>query len=210
MEAVATARALAFARATDSPVHVVHLSSAAALDEVRRAQGGRRPRLGRDLPALPGPHRRALRRARSGPLRLLRHLAAAPLRRRPRRLVGRARRRVARPRRHGPCPRPRRRREGRGRRGRFVRPDQQRRPGIETLLTLVYSEGVATRAHHARADGRPAGDDTRRAVRARAEGRARGRPRRGHRRLRSRRATDDHAPPSSTTRATTRRTRGST
>jgi dihydropyrimidinase len=36
--AVATARALAFARATDSPVHVVHLSSAAALDEVRRAK----------------------------------------------------------------------------------------------------------------------------------------------------------------------------
>ncbi len=38
VEAVATARALAFARATDSPVHVVHLSSAAALDEVRRAK----------------------------------------------------------------------------------------------------------------------------------------------------------------------------
>jgi dihydropyrimidinase len=38
VEAVATARALAFARATDSPIHVVHLSSAAALDEVRRAK----------------------------------------------------------------------------------------------------------------------------------------------------------------------------
>ncbi|MEO5885833.1 MAG: dihydropyrimidinase [Candidatus Limnocylindrales bacterium] len=38
VEAVATARALAFARATGSPVHVVHLSSAAALDEVRRAK----------------------------------------------------------------------------------------------------------------------------------------------------------------------------
>jgi dihydropyrimidinase len=38
VEAVATARALAFARATESPVHVVHLSSAAALDEVRRAK----------------------------------------------------------------------------------------------------------------------------------------------------------------------------
>ncbi len=38
VEAVATARAIAFARATDSPVHVVHLSSAAALDEVRRAK----------------------------------------------------------------------------------------------------------------------------------------------------------------------------
>jgi dihydropyrimidinase len=38
VEAVATARALAFARATESPVHVVHLSSSAALDEVRRAK----------------------------------------------------------------------------------------------------------------------------------------------------------------------------
>jgi dihydropyrimidinase len=38
VEAVATARALAFARATDAPVHVVHLSSTEALDEVRRAK----------------------------------------------------------------------------------------------------------------------------------------------------------------------------
>lgn len=38
VEAVATARAVAFARATDSPMHVVHLSSAAALDEVRAAK----------------------------------------------------------------------------------------------------------------------------------------------------------------------------
>jgi dihydropyrimidinase len=35
---VATARALAFARASDAPVHVVHLSSAAALAEVRAAK----------------------------------------------------------------------------------------------------------------------------------------------------------------------------
>jgi dihydropyrimidinase len=35
---VATARALAFARMSEAPVHVVHLSSAAALDEVRRAK----------------------------------------------------------------------------------------------------------------------------------------------------------------------------
>ena len=34
VEAVATARAVAFARATGAPVHIVHLSSAAALDEV--------------------------------------------------------------------------------------------------------------------------------------------------------------------------------
>ena len=38
VEAVATARALAFARMADAPVHVVHLSSAAALEEVRRAR----------------------------------------------------------------------------------------------------------------------------------------------------------------------------
>ena len=38
VEAVATARAMAFARAAEAPVHVVHLSSAAALDEVRRAR----------------------------------------------------------------------------------------------------------------------------------------------------------------------------
>lgn len=37
-EAVATHRALAFAAAADAPIHVVHLSSAAALDEVRRAR----------------------------------------------------------------------------------------------------------------------------------------------------------------------------
>jgi dihydropyrimidinase len=38
VEAVATARALAFARMSEAPIHVVHLSSAAALDEVRRAK----------------------------------------------------------------------------------------------------------------------------------------------------------------------------
>jgi dihydropyrimidinase len=38
VEAVATARALAFARMAEAPVHIVHLSSAAALDEVRRAK----------------------------------------------------------------------------------------------------------------------------------------------------------------------------
>ncbi len=38
VEAIATARALAFARLAEAPVHVVHLSSAAALDEVRRAK----------------------------------------------------------------------------------------------------------------------------------------------------------------------------
>ena len=35
---MATARAIAFARMTNSPVHIVHLSSAAALEEVRRGK----------------------------------------------------------------------------------------------------------------------------------------------------------------------------
>ncbi len=38
VEAVATARAIAFARMSGSPLHVVHLSSAAALAEVRRGK----------------------------------------------------------------------------------------------------------------------------------------------------------------------------
>jgi dihydropyrimidinase len=38
VEAVATARALAFARMAEAPVHVVHLSSAKALGEIRRAK----------------------------------------------------------------------------------------------------------------------------------------------------------------------------
>lgn len=38
VEAVATARAVAFARMTGTPVHIVHLSSAAALEEVRRGK----------------------------------------------------------------------------------------------------------------------------------------------------------------------------
>ena len=38
VEAVATARTLAFARMADAPVHVVHLSSAEALREVRKAK----------------------------------------------------------------------------------------------------------------------------------------------------------------------------
>jgi dihydropyrimidinase len=38
VEAVATARAMAFARMSETPVHVVHLSSAAALEAVREAK----------------------------------------------------------------------------------------------------------------------------------------------------------------------------
>ena len=38
VEAVATARAVAFARMAEAPVHIVHLSSALALEELRRAK----------------------------------------------------------------------------------------------------------------------------------------------------------------------------
>ena len=78
VEAVATARALAFARATDAPVYVVHLSSAAALDEVRRARrpaSGSRPRRARTS----WRYRRARTTSPTRPLRLLRDLAAAAL-----------------------------------------------------------------------------------------------------------------------------------
>ena len=82
VEAVATARALAFARQADAPMHVVHLSSAAALDEVRRAKAAGVRVVRRDVP-----HylvfTDAVRRARSRLVRPLRHLAAASVRRRP-------------------------------------------------------------------------------------------------------------------------------
>ena len=64
-------------------------------------------------------------------------------------------------------------------------------PGIETLLTIVYGEGVATRPHHGRADGRPDRHDPGAPVRSGGQGRARGRQGRRHRPLRPDRATDD-------------------
>ncbi|MEW5992033.1 MAG: dihydropyrimidinase [Chloroflexota bacterium] len=58
-EAVATARAMAFARAADAPVHVVHLSSAEALRHVREAKA-----LGLRASAETCPHYLALTEAR--------------------------------------------------------------------------------------------------------------------------------------------------
>ena len=52
-------------------------------------------------------------------------------------------RRLARPRRHRPRPRPRRGREGRGCRGVPFDEISNGAPGIETLLALLYGEGVA-------------------------------------------------------------------
>ena len=80
-EAVATHRVMAFARAADVPVHVVHLSSAAALRHVREAKARGRTGPCRDVPALPRPDRRALRSRRRPRLRRgVRDLAAAAAR----------------------------------------------------------------------------------------------------------------------------------
>jgi dihydropyrimidinase len=78
VEAVATARALAFARATGSPVHVVHLSSAAALDEVRRAKAA-----GVRVTAETCPHYLALTEERyedPDPVRCAAYVISPPLR----------------------------------------------------------------------------------------------------------------------------------
>ena len=156
VEAVATARALAFARQADAPVHVVHLSSAAALDEVRRAKAA-----GVRVSAETCPHylvftEARIRRARPRPVRPLHDRAAAPVGGRPRRPLGRPGRRLARPRRDGPRPGSARRREGRRRARRAVQRDQQRRSrASRRCSTILYSEGVARGPDHARADGRP-------------------------------------------------------
>ena len=159
---MATARALAFARMADAPVHVVHLSSAAALDEVRRAKAA-----GVRVSAETCPHYLVLTEERYDDpdpvvVRPLRHLAAAALPGRSRRAVGGPGRRLARPGRD----RPRRRSRRRSRRPRPAKgvPFDQisnGAPGIETLLAIVYSEGVAKGRISARADGRPPGDDAR-------------------------------------------------
>ena len=88
VEADGTRMAIAMARDADAPVYLVHLSSQAALAEIKagRAPGGRRLR--GDVPALPGARRVALRAAGRG-VRAVCHLAAAALPGRPRRPVGR-------------------------------------------------------------------------------------------------------------------------
>lgn len=78
IEAVATARALAFARAAEAPIHVVHLSSAAALEEVRRAKA-----VGIRVTAETCPHYLVLTEERyddPDPVSCARFLVAPPLR----------------------------------------------------------------------------------------------------------------------------------
>jgi dihydropyrimidinase len=143
VEAVATARALAFARATGSPVHVVHLSSAAALEEVRRAKAA-----GVRVTAETCPHYLVLDEARYAepdPARCACYVISPPLRSPadvealwggladgtldlvatdhvPDRLAVE---------------------KGEAARGVPFDRISNGAPGIETLLTLVYSEGVA-------------------------------------------------------------------
>ena len=207
VEAVATARALAFARATDSPVHVVHLSSAAALDEVRRAKAA-----GVRVTAETCPHYLTLTDAEyeePDPTRCACYVISPPLRSadRPGRAVGGARRRVTRPGRHRSRPRPGRHREGRGREGHLVRQDQQRRAGHRDAARAGLQRGRRPRAPDDRAHGRRARDHPGRAVRPRAQGGDRGGPRRRSRAVRPEGRRGRSARPSCTTRATTRPTR---
>ncbi|MFI5226695.1 MAG: dihydropyrimidinase [Candidatus Limnocylindrales bacterium] len=76
-EAVATHRAMEFARAADAPIHVVHLSSALALEEVRRAKAS-----GVQASAETCPHYLALTDARyAGPVdEVIRYVISPPLR----------------------------------------------------------------------------------------------------------------------------------
>ncbi len=78
VEAVATARAMAFARLADAPVHVVHLSSAGALEAVRAARDA-----GVDAHAETCPHYLALTDERydePDPLDCARYVISPPLR----------------------------------------------------------------------------------------------------------------------------------
>ncbi len=63
VEAEATVRAIALARAARAPLYVVHLSCAEALAAVRDSPGGGAAGLRRDLPALPDARCLALRPA---------------------------------------------------------------------------------------------------------------------------------------------------
>lgn len=77
-EGVATARAVAFARATDAPIHIVHLSSADALRHVRDARA-----LGLRVSAETCPHYLALTDERydvNDPLEVAKVLISPPLR----------------------------------------------------------------------------------------------------------------------------------
>ena len=181
-----------------------------ALAEVAAGGGARRPCLRRDVPALPGPDRRALRRADPDEARAVRDLAAAPRRRPTGGAVG-----GPRPTARSTWSRPTTSPTGSavekaGAGAASVRPDQQRRAGHRDAARDRLLRGRGDGPDHGRADGRPAGDDAGAALRAAGEGRDRGRPGRRPRAVRSGRLGGRSARRTSTTRATTRRTRAST
>ena len=192
VEAVATARAMAFARAADAPVHVVHLSSAAALDEVRRAKAA-----GVRVTAETCPHYLALTDERyddpdPAACARLRDLAAAAAAGRPRRAVGGPRRRLARPRRHRPRPRPARpsRRPRRPAACRSTRSATARRASRRCSRSSTARASPSGRITVERMVDLLATTPARRFGLG-AEGRDRGRPRRRPRPVRPRRPADD-------------------
>ena len=206
-EAEATHRAIALARAADASVYIVHLSCADALAEVAAAKARGWPVYARDLPPLPGPDRCPICRSRRAEVIEARHLAAAPRRGGPGRAVAGLARggldlvasdhvpdRLAVEKR---CPAPPFPQISNG------------APGIETLLSVVYGEGVATGRITRRADGRPAGHDAGAPVRPADQGCDRGRARRRPRPVRPGSARARSARRTSTTPATSRPTRAS-
>jgi dihydropyrimidinase len=143
VEAVATARAMAFARMSDSPVHVVHLSSAEALAAVRDAKAA-----GVRATAETCPHYLVLTEERyddPDPASCARFIIAPPLRSVADRdalwagLADGSLDLVATD--HVPDRRAVEKAEAA--RGAPFNEISNGAPGIETLLTLLYSEGVA-------------------------------------------------------------------
>lgn len=143
-EGVATARAMAFARAADAPVHVVHLSSADALRHVREAKA-----IGLRISAETCPHYLALTDARyddSDDLEVAKVMISPPLRSEADReamwagLAAGDLDLVA----TDHVPDRAAVEKGDVRRGVQFDRISNGAPGIETLLAIAYSEGVAT------------------------------------------------------------------
>jgi dihydropyrimidinase len=143
VEAVATARATAFARMAEAPIHVVHLSSAAALHEVRQAKAA-----GVDVSAETCPHYLVLTDERyddPDPASCARFVIAPPLRTPADRdalwvgLADGSLDLVA----SDHVPDRLAIEKAEAARGVPFNQISNGAPGIETLLTLLYSEGVA-------------------------------------------------------------------
>ena len=183
----------AFARMTDAPLHVVHLSSAAALDEVRRGKAAGVRVTAETCPHYLDPHRGAAY-DEPDPTRCACFVISPPLRSAADRdalwagLADGTLDLVATD--HVPDRLGVEKAEAGARR--LVRSDQQRRPrdrdpAHAASTAKAWRRGRITR----RADGRPHRHDPGGALRARPQGRPGGRPRRRHRRLRSRRRAHD-------------------